>query len=248
MVGKNVRCECPYARGMKLTLHKNEYTCSQRSGKRVIIPRIIQDIENAALSLVECGVVCIVSHGLKVIGIREKLEHLTCEETLTGIAKNTQDSHAETGEPVVLSEIQTPDEPTETDEKMFGRTEPLGRSWANVITSTSTNFVDMIHFSLTTDKLEVPTEVFEAFDETDADCLVLEFSFGLEICIERSNVESRQDRGYVFGRVVLKHVRYMVIMEEEGKNVVHIGPLTARKSFISRHNPFNMFARLFRTK
>ncbi|CCI10917.1 unnamed protein product [Albugo candida] len=82
MVVKTLRCKCPYENGFKIKLDKELY-------KRLITMEIEEwpsalhgSSSPKGEDLKECKRVCILSHGLKVIEVREKIEDLTCEETL----------------------------------------------------------------------------------------------------------------------------------------------------------------------
>ena len=92
MVVKTLRCNCPCEDGIIFRLDKEPYT-----------HLIDMEIEEWPLALVgssslewknlkECNTVCILSHGLEVIEVRETIQGSTCEETLDSKFHDAKDT------------------------------------------------------------------------------------------------------------------------------------------------------------
>lgn len=235
---KNVRCGCPYTNGVEINSRNDKYTYLQDNKKIARTwPNIFKVIDKRQFELDECKALCIVSNGLKKIKLREKVTE-SCESTLKDAltSQGTQDTL--TDQDLLISESSNMVDLGQTliseiDEKAFVELD----AWLYYGDEKESSEVPLrieVYFNFSMDHIEVPLKVFEGFKESKKKHLTLGFSFdpNIKIKVEQTKVEMSETDNYVFGKAVLKHVRYMVELEMEQEGIMQtmsIGPIATPK-------------------
>ncbi|KAL0582579.1 hypothetical protein ABG067_007492, partial [Albugo candida] len=202
-------------------------------------PAILQDIQKRRWLVGECGGVCIVSNGLKEIIVLENIKG-SCDKTLANFltpedAQDTSTTHSLPnakprkmlnltmstvnvgGEDLMFAEINADmyfDDEKEEAEKSIP--------------------IEHVQFNFLVDHLVVPSKVFESFESSKKKQLSLQLPLGLSIKVSEANVtkhaNKHQGDHYVFGKVVLEHLQYIVEESMNAEQIVLLGLLNEPKA------------------
>lgn len=238
MAVNKVRCTCPYANGVRVTLSGDR--CRYVEDNEVKLwPDILKDIDQANLKLKDCKNVCIESYGLEMIILHEKnLE--TCEETMAVFASNTRVTRVPSSGPrdmMVFERVYEEKNGEIVDNGIkLVQDMKVAVSFGDVKdTNKSLWFARDYYFSFDTDALEIPADLFGRFQRTKATFVIVQFPSLHEIKVNKLRVMKSTDSQYVFGKAVLEQLHYSMELERspDGMRVdysVAIVPLEKSKS------------------
>ncbi|KAL0584619.1 hypothetical protein ABG067_005504 [Albugo candida] len=240
IVVKNVECCCPYTEGVEYN-SRTSMCISLKDNEKVAKkwPSFLTDIDKRRFVISECNALCILSNGFEKIKLREKVMD-SCELTLADALTSQDTQDTPTDQDPLLPKSGDMVEVGQTsvlgDEKVFVKLEVC---LYNGDDSTKTSFFIDVSFNFTMDHMEVPKKVFEDFKNSKRKhlTLLILLNLNIKIQVKQSMVKLSETDNYVFGKVVLKHVRYMV-EDDNIRQSISIGRIAQARPTYSRTDSF----------